>query len=591
MVLKSLALPLCITVAGLLLGCAGTATPPVDTKPLDPKPQPDKSKTPLSQVNFKDPVLRACVERLALKTIGEVTTLHCPGAGKSRLPGLTSTMVIRDLSGLEQLTYLKDLNLSGNFYTHIDVRSLVQLEELDLSSAFIKDLDVSKNTQLKSLNVTATAIEKLDTTGLKSLTELYTSFNGRGFLEAYTENELVVFGPSVGLTLAQVKNIKRDVILDPDVKLKAIETTDNTLTDVPYNNDLEVIKGGVTARSVSGATKLQKLSGHLSGSADLDLRPASQLTNVDIISEDITQLEIGAQVNTLSFDAPLTKLHLAENSQLISIKLNNIKLEGTLDTTSAKTLTVLDVQSKILNSVKIGTSLSALKFDGPLNSLSFPADAALNYMQLANLERDTLLQSPLPQKLTSISISNIYSKSINLDYLDKLTWIKLVGANVLQLLLPKGQITVNIEQPVESNTKIAPSESVAGLFLVSTDNGLCQFDTPYPNLKSLGVYGCKSSDTINLSQFPNLMSLTLSMPNLKSIAFKATPLLANISIYDTQVSDLDFSPFLGRSLGEFSFSGLLTPQAADKMEQDVSKIFNYWSLFFDGLDPIWGSRN
>jgi hypothetical protein len=584
MALKSHALPLCIAFASLLLGCAGTAIPPVDTKPTDPKPLPDKSKTPLSEVHFKDAGLQKCVDQVAArnnwKTLGEVTSLNCFGQEKNRFFFSDSDWVIHDLSGLEQLTALKKLEIPGHFYTQIDTSALTQLETLNVYEAFIKNLDVSKNTKLKSLNVGATAIVKLDLSGLKNMEELYVYFWGAGNT-IYTEWCIRDFGKDLGLTVDMLKNLKKEIVFDRDAKLKIVEAGDNALVDLPNNSQLSSATGQFTARSITGAKLLKIMTGKISGDTLLDVSTASQLERVDINSDELKDVRVNTAITSLAVNAPLTSLRIPANAKLKTMDLKNIKMETALDVSKIDALESLSISSEVLRDIKIGTNLNALSFDGPLTSLNFPVNTKLTQLQLRHLKNTAVVEVGLPPKLTSLYLSDTNSRGFDLRNLSELQELHVLHSEFSSIELPRVPVFLDVvgKMPVY----LSPIESVTAISLsLDEADSSCTFmsGASYPNLKSLIINGC-ASKAMNLREMPNLTLLNLNMPNLKSISFLANTMLTDITIQSGQLSDVDVAPFQGETLEHFEFHGSMAPDTVTRLSIELPKIFKRWSLWLD----------
>ena len=80
---------------------------------------------------------------------------------------------ISDLTGLESFTSLKDLNVSNNLLSLLDVSSNVNLERLSLNhNEQITALDVTQNTNLYFLQSYWTNIDNIDLTNNPLLVEL-----------------------------------------------------------------------------------------------------------------------------------------------------------------------------------------------------------------------------------------------------------------------------------------------------------------------------------------------------------------------------------------------------------------------------------
>ena len=96
----------------------------------------------ISAISFPDAALRDCVKETGVTYVFELTRLSC------FLKGVTDT------TGIEQLTSLVELDLSGNQVSNIDVSRNAALEILDLSDNQLETIDVTNNSTLSQLDVT-----------------------------------------------------------------------------------------------------------------------------------------------------------------------------------------------------------------------------------------------------------------------------------------------------------------------------------------------------------------------------------------------------------------------------------------------------
>ncbi len=440
--------------AALITGCAGTTE--------SAKPPIINAATPLSALSLKDTGLRRCVEeavkKFQWKTLGEVTSLDCRRTEKRRLGGPQDDATIKDLSEIKYFTALKDLDVAGNFYTKIDTSALVQLERLDLYEAFITELDVSKNTRLKSLNIGATGITQLDLRGLKNLEALYVSYEGEGYNSGYTDSYWQRYGDLAGLTLQQAQILKRQVSLDPGVKLEIVETGANALLDIPDNSALNHAFGHFTLASISGAALLVKLNVEISGSGLLDLSNAALLEEAQITSNDIHEIRLAAQLAQLDVSAPITNLDAPATSRLTSLQLTN-------------------------------TSATPLGFN-----------------------------FNLPSSLVNLTLENYaFGKSLNMSNLTALESIAFIKPSGLYNLgLPNKYVYVSLLEPQSGLPSIVPASSILGLRISDLKDAVLRLDPNMPNLEELSIKNC-AVETLNFSPYPYLTKIEITSLPLQAI--------------------------------------------------------------------------
>jgi len=131
---------------------------------------PSYAASPASN-SFNDENLKSCViqtynnlngtrlTKLTVKQLSTLTSLNC------------KNMNISDASGLERLTKLTSLNLSGNRLSTINLTKNPKLTSLYLRFNALKTLDLSKQTKLSTLYVNGNSLSSLDIRKNKELTK------------------------------------------------------------------------------------------------------------------------------------------------------------------------------------------------------------------------------------------------------------------------------------------------------------------------------------------------------------------------------------------------------------------------------------
>lgn len=208
--------------------------------PIMPTTPNNKTEDPandLSQVRFKDNGLQTCLEReiafFHWVSSKDITHFTCDFVHKVRIGHFYDGP--QDLSELILFPALSRLDLAGGAYTQLDVRPFSQLKTLIVNSAFIKTLDVSQNPQLENLDISATPIETLDIRGLTQFkyldmgnTPVFEPLNDPltniDSSDQYLDLVLTQYGPSLGLSLADIKKPKT-LILDSNTQITQIKHT------------------------------------------------------------------------------------------------------------------------------------------------------------------------------------------------------------------------------------------------------------------------------------------------------------------------------------------------------------------------------
>ena len=88
-----------------------------------------------------------------------------------------SGLGIKDLTGIEAFTNLKELNCSNNDLSSIDLSQNRYIEDLNLSNNKLISIDLSKNLELASLDLSNNSLEAIDLTNNKNLYVLILSHN------------------------------------------------------------------------------------------------------------------------------------------------------------------------------------------------------------------------------------------------------------------------------------------------------------------------------------------------------------------------------------------------------------------------------
>lgn len=101
----------------------------------------NQSGTPLSSIVYEDYGIELCVTKTAASnnwsTVEEVKQLDCPKVGKDQLffslkDGIWKT------NYFDKFIYLEDLNISGHYFSELDISRLINLKSLKLETSFIR---------------------------------------------------------------------------------------------------------------------------------------------------------------------------------------------------------------------------------------------------------------------------------------------------------------------------------------------------------------------------------------------------------------------------------------------------------------------
>ena len=119
---------------------------------------------PLSEVEYLDQNLRACIEQTAKSNnwlnVADVTELKCHNAE------------IQSADVVAQFTSLTSLSLFNNKLVKLDLRALTNLSFLNLANNTLQTLSISGLNKLETLYLFRNKLESIDLTGLSALKKI-----------------------------------------------------------------------------------------------------------------------------------------------------------------------------------------------------------------------------------------------------------------------------------------------------------------------------------------------------------------------------------------------------------------------------------
>ncbi len=310
---------------------------------------------------------------------------------------------VEDLTGIENLTALKKLDIGSTYVQEVDVSRNTKLEDLNMSGCYdIAEIDISKNTALVSLNIMQTDISAVDLTNNTALV----TFNAER-----THIDKVDFSKNPALEEVNLTNTK---VLSADFsnlrELKKLE-----LNMVPFQS-----------LDVSNNTKLEelKLIGD-EGIKTLDISNNAWLKVLDIS---------GTQVSDLTLEANTALEEFYNYAQTYNKFKHDGPMAGFDDEIS---IVPAPVKSLNLNKCK---GLKKLRIDGSaVTSLDIHAVPELVYFAADNTKIAELKDLDLTAmpNLNRISVKNAGIQSIKLNESAAYTLIHVDGNELLWLEYPK----------------------------------------------------------------------------------------------------------------------------------------------------------
>ena len=194
----------------------------------------------IDEYNFPDEVFREYVEQF--------DTNHDEALSEEELSAVTTMNVIgnvADLTGIENFTALKRLEVQNQQLTKLDVSKLTELETLWCDNNQLTKLDLTNNTKLIHLQCTNNQLTELDLANTTTLVDLWCENNLLNQLDVANNTALVTLSCSnnqlKSLNVAQneaLADLRCDhnqlttLDLSTNVNLETIECKNNQLTSI-----------------------------------------------------------------------------------------------------------------------------------------------------------------------------------------------------------------------------------------------------------------------------------------------------------------------------------------------------------------------
>ncbi|MDC0464945.1 leucine-rich repeat domain-containing protein, partial [Pseudomonadales bacterium] len=523
-----------------------------------------KQYLPLSEALSKveDQNLRDCLTNQTQNSVtaGELTRLEC------------NFQNITTLNGLKNFSQILLLNLrSPNFDDLSDLAHLLDLEQLSLpdGSGLIADLSpLQALTQLSELNVAGHRVSDLSAIADKPLTRLSIERTRVNDLSVFPDNlnliyldisstlirdlslETVAFAPNlqelriVGLQLTSIDwvfNLRSLEYLDAwDNKIEALSIPAGQNKQNFQRLDLS---SNTTLASITGFANLgaiEQLGLHDSGLADLSfLSEGIQIQNLNIGGQqltDVSQLGNVANLRYLSIEDAAQITNLSALSQLQS--LENLDLRNIPQITNLNFLEGLDT----LNYFNLYGSRNVTDFTG-LSYLLNATDIRLNFLGDIDLEPMALLDKLERLQLRSNGIQDLAA----IEDLRQLLYLDLQH-NQITDLTPLGRLGLLQQLELDDNliVSIAPLAELDGLQYLSLRHNKVSDLSPLSALDRLNNLYLESNDITRVDGiFDNFRNANISLNGNPLLcaeidAYRANPVDTVSLQFDTQcASDTD----------------------------------------------------
>ena len=308
------------------------------------------TKIPLDKAHFPDKAFRECVKEyfdddgdgyLSSAEIEDNFVLNCNRSG------------VKDLTGIEYLTNLRDLDVEETDLTEMDLSKNTKLEELYCRENKLTKLDVSKNTKLIKLFC-----------GENNLTKLDVSNNTKLILLCCEKNKLTKLDVSKNTELGELgceHNSIEALDVSKNTKLVKLDCTQNPIEALDVSNNLELYQldcgdTKITKLDISKNTKLIGLSVQNLGLTELALSISKDYWYLDVSGNKLKSLDVSGYKSLEHLycnNSELETLNLSGCKKLSTLICNDNKLE-TLDVSDCSKLYELCCQGNRIKTLDLG---------------------------------------------------------------------------------------------------------------------------------------------------------------------------------------------------------------------------------------------
>ncbi len=501
-------------------------------------------KTPANTSFLSDNFYQCVVDSYNLEngvSLGYTTSLS-----DEQLMSITSLSCsyrdVDDASGIDKLTNLSSLDLSGNQLKQLDISKNLKLKELNVQNNSLTSIDVSSHSLLTSLDLSSNELANLDIHNNINLVELDVSSNGLTALDISYNSALILLDVS--------DNQLASLDVSHNTKLEDLSVITNQLKSLNIDNlislvNLSVSDNQLTSLDVHLNTKLENLLLQDNQLSVLDISENKQLKMLVVSSNSLTSLDI--QKNTLleSLDASDNQLSTFlsdNNTQLTDLNLEDNQLEF-LDVTTVSGLVNLSVFNNQLKSLDLSQNHLLETLNASSNQLtSFQingggrlVDLVLDDNQLTSLD----LQSNVG--LEYLSVHDNFLKELDLS--QNVSLIRLnVSFNQLESLDVR-QNTDLESLAIDDNelTSLDIGSNIHLLSLNASSNHLTTLDLHQnTELESLFVDDNELT-VLDVGENIQLLSLNASSNQLKKLDVRKNTDIASLNVSDTSLNTLDLS--------------------------------------------------
>ena len=425
-------------------------------------------------------------------------------------------------------TKLKYLSIYNNKLTYLNVSNNLELEYLYAYNNYISSIDTSNNKKLKELSV-----QPYPSSG-----NFDDSFFYKCVVDAYNNENNENLTYTSDLSIEQLSTINHMYCNSENINTKIISTKGlELLTGL---TELNIGNNSITDLDISKNTKLKTLYADSNNITNIDVTNNINLDTLDLSYNKLTDLDISK--NTL-----ITQLNV-ENNNLTTLKLNNnLKYLdayenniNALDLSNNLNLEYLNIYSNNIESLDIGN-----------NSKLVDLDVSNNNLMSLDISKNNKLEtvSVAGNKLKNLNVGS-YSKDLVLSLKDNDDVKVTFNSNYIKAIAKDND---NLISSFENNNKITINSytSIGSLSLNTPNIEKIEIDgtaTKKGNITKLNLENCTNLkklsvkyneiDELDLSKNTKLEQLFLSNNNLKGLNLTNNPILNYINLTNNNISSL-----------------------------------------------------
>lgn len=459
--------------------------------------------TTIPDVNFENKLIALGIDvdgqngKVVTASISNLTTID-----------LSNSSIV-DLTGIQYFINLKNLNISGNQLTNVDLSNNKALEILNCSNNQLTTLDVLKNIQLIDFYCNNNLLTTLNLKNGRNTRLINLDFRNNPKLSCILVDAVSYSNANWSTkkdAATSFEIICGDYTLIPDYNFETFL--------INKGIDIDGRNGKILTSSISGLTSLD-LSNYsiatLTGIEDFKSLVSLSCTNTKITTLDLSK---NTAIETLNCSASLlTNLNITNNKKLVTLNCSKNNLPS-LDLTQNTSLQSLDVSTNSVSLLDVSQNIKLTTLKCDVNKLT-----GLDISQ--NISLDVLSCSQ--NKISSLNVSsntkltNLNCSSNQINVLDASKNILLTNLSCFSNQINVLDVSKNI-----SLTNIDCNSNKIETLDLSKNTLLKTINCSYNLLTSLNMKNGNNTifTSISASSNPNLLCIQIDNEDYFNNKFK-----------------------------------------------------------------------